>query len=82
MLQQLLIFFSGYLWKSLSLFIQAYQLNCPSISQWRIRGNRQCNISLMYTCLLNTNDNVFSENCEFSLNLLEPGNYIYKTLIL
>ncbi|CAC5408290.1 unnamed protein product [Mytilus coruscus] len=71
-------YFSGFFRIVLSSVYQDYQLNCPSFSQWKIRGNELCNSSLIYTCLLNTNEDQYNEHCGFGLNLLEPG---YKSVI-
>ncbi|CAC5415665.1 unnamed protein product [Mytilus coruscus] len=59
-------------------FIQAYQLDCPSYPHWKIRGKGLCNSSVKYTCLLNTNENKYNENCEFGLRFLGAG---YKFVI-
>lgn len=68
----------GFFRITFSLFIQAYKLNCPSLPQWKVRGYGLCNITLQYTCLLNTNENEYNEHCGFGLNVAEPG---YKFVI-
>ncbi|VDI53605.1 Hypothetical predicted protein, partial [Mytilus galloprovincialis] len=54
-------------------FTHAYQLNCPSVPHWKIRGNILCNSSFLYTCLFNTNTEKYNERCGIRRNVLGPG---------
>ncbi|CAC5406189.1 unnamed protein product [Mytilus coruscus] len=67
------VFRVGFFRIAFCLLIQDYQTHCPSFPQWKIRGYGFCNNSSIYTCLHNTNEDKFIENCGFGLNLLEPG---------
>lgn len=67
------VFLFSFFQMAFCLFIQDYQINCPSFPQWKIRGYGLCKNSSIYTCLHNTNEDKNIENCGFGLNLLEKG---------